>query len=251
MLDRIIFSTRLKELREEKGLSCTALAGRIGVTGASLGYYERGERVPDIETAQKLCKVFGVTSDYLLGLSDTPSPDIEDQAICKKLGIEGETLEALKMVFGTVHGVCMSTNEPGDQIHSNTIQLFVTASADFSDEGISDFYTRLTDSVYDRIEADKIIAEKEVLKANISNSISNASQLIANEDTIMLKSKSPEDIDVFYRYKSDIEDVYHRLREAIDKRDASEYRLKKSIIELLKKITKLWYEKYGGTEWQA
>ena len=99
MLDRKIFSTRLRELREANNMSCAALAEKIGVTGASLGYYERGERVPDIETTQKLCGVFGVTSDYLLGLSDTPSPDIEDQAICKKLGIEGETLEALKKIF--------------------------------------------------------------------------------------------------------------------------------------------------------
>lgn len=99
MLDRKVFAARLRELREANNMSCAALAEKIGVTGASLGYYERGERVPDIETAQKLCGVFGVTSDYLLGLSDTPSPDIEDQAICKKLGIEGETLEALKKIF--------------------------------------------------------------------------------------------------------------------------------------------------------
>lgn len=80
-LDRKIFYTRLKELREENNMSCAALATRIGVTGASLGYYERGERVPDIETTQKLCEVFGVTSDYLLGLSDATSTDI---AVCEQ-----------------------------------------------------------------------------------------------------------------------------------------------------------------------
>lgn len=89
-LDRKIFSKRLKELREENNMSCAALATRIGVTGASLGYCERGERVPDIETTQKICCVLGVTSDYLIGLSDVPTYDYDIEICVNMLHSERE-----------------------------------------------------------------------------------------------------------------------------------------------------------------
>lgn len=64
------FPERLKSLREERGLSYQKLGEALGVSGVSLGYYERSERVPDINTLKKMCEYFDVTSDYLLGLSD-------------------------------------------------------------------------------------------------------------------------------------------------------------------------------------
>jgi len=61
---------RLKELREEKGLSQETVGKVIGVNRRTVGQYERGINEPDIQTIEKLCKFFGVTADYLLGFSD-------------------------------------------------------------------------------------------------------------------------------------------------------------------------------------
>ena len=61
---------RLRELREERTLSQTAVANAIGFSTKAISQYETGAREPSIETIKALCTFFGVSSDYLLGLKD-------------------------------------------------------------------------------------------------------------------------------------------------------------------------------------
>lgn len=65
-----IFANRLKELREEKGLSQTQIADALGVSRGSISYYENGERTPDIGFLAQVKEYFTVELDYLLGYSD-------------------------------------------------------------------------------------------------------------------------------------------------------------------------------------
>ncbi len=65
-----IFAKRLKELREERGLTTSALANEIGVSHVAIGRWERNLRTPNIEILYKLAVYFKVTTDYLVGLSD-------------------------------------------------------------------------------------------------------------------------------------------------------------------------------------
>jgi len=64
-----LFSTRLKELREELCLSQTLLAEELGVSRGSISYYENGDRTPDIEFLKKAKAYFCVDYEYLLGES--------------------------------------------------------------------------------------------------------------------------------------------------------------------------------------
>ena len=41
-------------------------------------YFEADQREPNLETINKLCKLFDCTSDYLLGLSDDSWPILGD-----------------------------------------------------------------------------------------------------------------------------------------------------------------------------
>ncbi|MCL2556519.1 MAG: helix-turn-helix domain-containing protein [Firmicutes bacterium] len=61
---------RIKELREEKGLTQAQLAKAIGFNYRTISQYERGINEPDLKTIKKLCDFFEVTSDYLLGFED-------------------------------------------------------------------------------------------------------------------------------------------------------------------------------------
>lgn len=65
-----IFAERLKELRIENGLSIMALGKAIAVSDATICRWENG--VSDIKSDQLilLAQFFGVTADYLIGLSD-------------------------------------------------------------------------------------------------------------------------------------------------------------------------------------
>ena len=64
------FKDRLKELREEKGISQSQLAKETGLNQASISLLEGGRRVPTAPTIITLAKYFEVTTDYLLGMTD-------------------------------------------------------------------------------------------------------------------------------------------------------------------------------------
>lgn len=64
------FSERLYRLRSAIGVSQDALAKALNVSRAAIGYYENGERLPDIEFLDRINWVTGCSLDYLLGRSD-------------------------------------------------------------------------------------------------------------------------------------------------------------------------------------
>ena len=68
--DRKIFAARLKELRGEMGIGQNRLAKELGLSNASISYWETGKQEPCASTLVKLASFFGVTIDYLLGLED-------------------------------------------------------------------------------------------------------------------------------------------------------------------------------------
>ena len=61
--------TKLKEIRESKGLSQRELARRIGSSSSLISRYEKGTSMTD-ETIKKMCKALEVNADYFLGLTD-------------------------------------------------------------------------------------------------------------------------------------------------------------------------------------
>lgn len=72
---------RLKELRTENKMKQSTLASYLRVTPQSVSRYETGERDMGPDTIARLCEIFGVTADYLLGLSTQRSAQIsEDEA---------------------------------------------------------------------------------------------------------------------------------------------------------------------------
>lgn len=64
------FAERLKELREEKGLSELQLAKVLGISSTTINRWERGLRIPNLDSLVLLSRFFGVSIDYLCGLED-------------------------------------------------------------------------------------------------------------------------------------------------------------------------------------
>jgi len=63
----MLLGKRLKELRQEKGLSQQALGELINVTKVSICCYEKNTRTPNLETLLDLCEALGTNVSYLLG----------------------------------------------------------------------------------------------------------------------------------------------------------------------------------------
>lgn len=76
-----IFSKRLKNLREaQKSISPIWTQGyvaeKIHVARPTYTAYERGTKVPSLETVNKIADLFDVSSDYLLGRTENPNSDL-------------------------------------------------------------------------------------------------------------------------------------------------------------------------------
>ena len=63
-------SQRLKELRIEHGMTQQYLASLLNIKQQSYTRYEYGTGEPSLDTLINLTQIFGVTADYLLGISD-------------------------------------------------------------------------------------------------------------------------------------------------------------------------------------
>ena len=70
---------KIKDLRVSKGWTQEQLGESLGCTGVAIGRYERGARDLDVATINRLCDIFGCTSDYLLGRSAAPTPELDPQ----------------------------------------------------------------------------------------------------------------------------------------------------------------------------
>jgi len=68
-----IFAKRIRELRLTQGLSLRQLSAKLGLSYAAISLYENRKRTPDIYTLSKFMAYFGVTGEYLMGLSDDPN----------------------------------------------------------------------------------------------------------------------------------------------------------------------------------
>ncbi len=66
----IEFSKRLKEIRIENGFTQQKIAEELGIKQQSYARYELGRGEPSLLTLVKIAKIFGVTTDYLLGIAD-------------------------------------------------------------------------------------------------------------------------------------------------------------------------------------
>lgn len=64
------FADRLKELRLEAGIGQNKLSETLGLSNASISYWENCKQEPTASAIYKLAKFFNVSSDYLLGISD-------------------------------------------------------------------------------------------------------------------------------------------------------------------------------------
>ena len=62
--------SRIKSLREKRGLIQELLAAELGITHQMLSKYERDISIIKVDVLKRLAGYFNVTTDYLLGLSD-------------------------------------------------------------------------------------------------------------------------------------------------------------------------------------
>ena len=63
---------RLKDLREDHDLTQADIAELLGTTRQQVSKWETGAQMMGVDKYIKLAKYYNVSTDYLLGLIDTP-----------------------------------------------------------------------------------------------------------------------------------------------------------------------------------
>lgn len=102
------YSDRIKELRKSKGMEQLQFGSMMGVSGPAVSKWETGKAEPDISAILKMCELFDVSADYLLGRTDYPAFEWRNA--------KGETKEDEGMVVEEYHFTMNLTKEDMETI---------------------------------------------------------------------------------------------------------------------------------------
>ena len=147
-LDNVRCSERLRDLRTSRGLSHISLGRAIQVSEQSLKDYEQAflkygqsnnttSRVNaiagmKIETLYSLARYFDVSADYLLGLSDAESSNMEIKGVAETTGMSSKAVEALISMLSPDNALSFSSDREGANIfnlllESGQMEMFILA----------------------------------------------------------------------------------------------------------------------------
>lgn len=67
---------KIKKLRQSQNLTQSAVAKKLGITRSSVNAWEMGISIPSTQYVVELSKLFNVSSDYLLDISQNASINV-------------------------------------------------------------------------------------------------------------------------------------------------------------------------------
>ncbi len=79
-----MIANKIKALREAKGITQSELAKKLSVTRAGVNSWEQGLSTPSPSSIVELANFFGVSTDYLLGITENASINVsglDDKAV--------------------------------------------------------------------------------------------------------------------------------------------------------------------------
>lgn len=96
MKEKNILQIRFNYLRKKNNLTFSEIRKKTNISQGTISKISNGD-VTSISTATllDLCKCFGVSSDYLLGLTDIDSNDYDMNRISKKIGLSAKSLNKM------------------------------------------------------------------------------------------------------------------------------------------------------------
>lgn len=81
---------KLKQLRNQRGLSQIALAKQLGVSKSVISSYENDVHLPPYDVLLQISKLFGVSTDYLLGAASNRTINVD--------GLTEQQIESVSLI---------------------------------------------------------------------------------------------------------------------------------------------------------
>lgn len=79
---------RIRQLRDSRNITQTALADFLNVSPSTIGMYEQNRRKPSFEMLEAIADFFNVSLDYIMCKDDVSKPAVTDEDI--KFALFGE-----------------------------------------------------------------------------------------------------------------------------------------------------------------
>lgn len=95
---KVDFSDRIRLLRESRNMTQSELGRKINVTKAVISSYETGLHYPRHDALVKMAEFFGVSMDYMYGMTDKASTQFANKNLDLS-GLSGEQELLLELVI--------------------------------------------------------------------------------------------------------------------------------------------------------
>ena len=119
-----MIGNRIREVRELHGLSQKKLANQLFVSQQAVAKWEKGITQPTPDMIGKIAVVFGVTSDYLMGISDDDGfavtiTDEDPQVLQIKEIFKGMSAQGIQKVVEYADDLAASGRYPKKPLNLN------------------------------------------------------------------------------------------------------------------------------------
>lgn len=112
------FPEMLSKMRRERGVSQKKAATDLGISQALLSHYEKGIRECGLDFVIKCSQYYGVTTDYLLGISDSRNGMSDDFLSSVQAG-EGKSVKNLSQCTKYLLDMASAAMKSNGVQHSN------------------------------------------------------------------------------------------------------------------------------------
>lgn len=133
--------SKLLQEEKEKGISQDTIASQLEVSRQSLGKWANGVTVPDILDLRKIAKYFGVSTDYLLGISALRKSNLDLLQASKITNIPEVTLLKLSELYSMNNAdeseICIHKNHNFYFFSYNTIDQTINDYIDMLINGFN------------------------------------------------------------------------------------------------------------------
>ena len=89
------FAAKLKAVFWDSGLTQSEAAEKLGVSRQTFNNWLNGQNQPDYSYLIQISKLFGVSCDYLLGVSDVKTLDMDISGCCKLTGLSESAVNTI------------------------------------------------------------------------------------------------------------------------------------------------------------
>ena len=141
------FATKLKAVFWDSGLTQSEAAEKLGVSRQTFNNWLNGQNQPDYSYLIQISKLFGVSCDYLLGVSDVKTLDMDISGCCKLTGLSEAAVNRIiefsskKSYRAYTDLLSLFIENPNMEYFLNLLEGYITSGNDTDDKqlGMSRF----------------------------------------------------------------------------------------------------------------